>query len=177
MSFESSFMTLTWAAILLLTLGLVGCLRNIRMLSHDIDARLQSPVRVKAGDKVLLPPSVELDDSFRNVALLFLQAQCRSCITALEAFTTLFEGMQEMYLMPLWKGDPHPDYADVGTPHAGEAFRALNVGLTPYIVLLDGDTVVLSSRVGSSTDINRVGELLLHHKAPRDNDRSMPAMP
>lgn len=160
MTFTAAFVITTWIALLLLTLGVVGCLRNIKLLAEAIDARLQSPVRVTAGDRVSLPAVYDRPPGTAFSALLFVQAECGSCLLALERLREALTGRSDIDLLVLWKGDRHPKYAQVGIPHATDAFRSLNVGLTPYFVLLSDDKVVMASRAGSSEHLERIESAL-----------------
>lgn len=166
MSFDASFVLVTWMAIALLTLGIIGCIRNLRLLSETIETRLQSPARLKAGDRVRVPAHLQAAVGATSfTALLFLQAECPSCLTALETLKKAVERYPQTELAVLWKGDPHPGFADVGVPHAVDAFRAMNVGLTPFFVVLRDDTVILSSRVGSRDDLDGVQDVLAQYNS------------
>ena len=159
MNFESAFITLTWFAIVLLTLGVIGCLRNIQLLSKSIEDRLQSPARLKPGDTVQVPQQLKdhlADDE--HTLMLFVQAECSSCLAAIrEVLPAMPPDAKDVIV--LWKGDRHPDYATLGLPFSHEAFRKLNIGVTPFAVVLRDSRVVLSSSLGSITSINRVLEV------------------
>lgn len=153
---SSSFMILTWIAIALLTLGLIGCLRNLQLLSKSIEDRLQSPARPKPGDTVRLPPQLASEiENGRDVLLLFVQAECSSCLRALNAILEPVSATRAT-LMVLWKGDRHPDYATVGMPFSTEAFSALNVALTPFGLLVHDSKIIVSSTLGSADSVEKL---------------------
>lgn len=157
MTFEASFIIVTWVIIALLTLGLMGCIRMIRQLSDSIDTRLQSPLRLEAGHRVRLPSQFsKAADQNEYSALLFVQAECTFCLKALDYLTSVVHDLPTTHLLVFWRGDRHPRFADVGMPHAGDAFHTLHISLTPFFVLLKDDVVLISSRVGSTETLDKV---------------------
>lgn len=157
MPFSLSFVIITWIAIALLTLGLVGCIRYVKLLDANIDERLQSPARLKPGDTVYLPQ--ELSDRVspaKLTVLLFVQAGCSTCLAALERIQQVAGDLDHMTLLALWKGDAHPKFEGVGVPNSTDAFQALHVAVTPFLVFLHNNEVVMSAALGSKQALAQV---------------------
>ena len=141
MTFQTSALILSWAAILLLALVVSGLVRQVHALAagpRRVGPRPGAPAPGLAG---LAPPD-------RPLVLLFLSADCRTCTEALaEAAAT-----GPVLALYADTGPAGPPPAGPVTVHTGQAalFDRYDVVATPYAVVVDAaDRVGAAGPVGS----------------------------
>jgi hypothetical protein len=143
-SFQTSALVLSWAAILLLALVVSGLIRQVHALAagpRTVGPRPGTPAPGLAG---LAPPD-------RPLLLLFLDADCRTCVEALDEAT----GAGPVLALYAGAGPAELPGGPV-TVHSGQAalFERYDVVATPYAVVVGPtDRVVAAEPVGSRSAV------------------------
>lgn len=168
MSFNTSLVVLTWLMLIVLTLGLAGCLRAIRLIRQDMDERFGLPRRVQIGDTVTVPAQVQDLVDAPAAALLFVDASCSSCLRSVQALTEIEAKVDDKFaLVVLWRDGASP----TATTHRGlayqqAAFDRMNVGLVPFLVVLEGSVVVFRGGVGGERSLQEASSFLAAMRSP-----------
>jgi len=116
--------------VVLLTIGLAGCVRALRLIGERVEGRSGLPA-LQVGDAISVPSWLNpRPDSY--TVLLFLSHDCGACIRASRAVQELVDGRGNFRGIELWKqtAGKHPDsngHHDESTvqvvEHAYEAFQ------------------------------------------------------
>jgi hypothetical protein len=150
-SFEQSALMLAWIAIVLLAFAMSGLMRQI----HAVTRAIQGGRSLVAGPTTgLLAPRIpQLDGSAESV-LLFVEPGCSSCDHALTTVTHAAAGSTDDRAYVVLYRDSAPENGErpglTTLSHASRVFDALNVAITPTIVILnERRRVAASAPVGS----------------------------
>ncbi|QXJ20681.1 hypothetical protein AGRA3207_001436 [Actinomadura graeca] len=148
MSFQSSALLLSWAAILLLALVVAGLVRQVHALSEAARGRVP---RGRGGGAALGPPPGSRAPAFDRIGpglLLFVDRDCGACGDVLAAAGEVGGPLHAIFSGPA-AGAPFP-----GTVLDGEGdglFADYRVPATPFAVLVGEDGRVRASEpVGSA---------------------------
>jgi hypothetical protein len=139
-TFQTSALLLSWAAILLLALVVSGLIRQVHALAAG-------PRRVGPRPGAAAPGLAGTAPAARPLLLLFLSADCRTCTEALD------EAAGTGPVLALYAGaGPAAPPAGPVTVRTGQAalFDRYDVVATPYAVVVDrADRVAAAGPVGS----------------------------
>lgn len=152
MSFQTSALIVTWAALLLLACVVAGLVRQVHALSagqgvRPVTAGLRPGDRADLGPLGVTAPAV----------LLFLRPTCHTCVTALAEAVEV--AGSRLPVVALYEG-PVPDVPPgvVARGEAGGLFATYGALATPFAVLVNED-----GRIGAAAPVgsrSAVRELL-----------------
>lgn len=153
MDVRDSLLVLTWIALALLALGLVGLSRAVNLLAKRLAEGVVSPRRITEGDRLALP---DLGVPEQGVGLLaFVTKECASCHRAVDVFQAYARINSGVILTVLWRGDAPSPFVGSGPVQQGTLFDELHVGFTPFAVLTVDGIVVETAAVGSPSALGR----------------------
>lgn len=176
MTFTTSALVLAFVAIALLALGLAGLLRQVSLLTRQLEGRGSGPASAPGGGQrgarttrelvgFRLPSEVTgqvLDESARSTVVAFVSPGCSSCSLTLRALADdprVRTG--EVALSLVSTGACEPGLADATgaarvrcVPQGRAVMDRLAVPATPYLALLDaGGTLRAALLPDEDTDL------------------------
>ena len=81
---RDALLLLSWVALTILTVGVIGLARAVNMLHSRIAEGVVGPRRLTAGDTVQLPSGLRESLTQDAVLILFVTAGCQSCVQAVK---------------------------------------------------------------------------------------------
>ena len=153
MSVTAAALILAWVVIAVLTLALAAVVRVVRLQESRLQQLISEPRRLLPGDDLKLPTA--LRDAIGDhdvVLLLFVKAECRTCLKAISTVVHWSAGQERTVpFVVLWQGRARPIAPPtISLDEQQRVFDELRIGLMPFAVLLNGPTVVASGAVGST---------------------------
>ena len=155
MTFTTAALIVTWAAILLLALGLAGIVRQLDVLTAAQRYR-PSATRLPIG---LLAPQLDgiaFGSLDRATLLLFVDSGCPACDGLLAAHRQLLSlgRDHDVEVIPVFRGvaqEPSADGLRI-IAHAGRAFESFHIPAAPFAVLVDRAGVVAGAAPVASVE-------------------------
>lgn len=133
MSFQTSALIVTWAALLLLALVVAGLVRQVHALSSGTARRV--PAGPRPGNPA---PHLDRLDARPPAVLLFLSPGCHTCTEVLdESVSALGDGPAVHALYEEAAPDPPPGVVAHG--HQDRLFAAYDAVAVPFAVLVGAD--------------------------------------
>ncbi len=153
MSFQTSALIVTWAALVLLSFVVAGLVRQVHALSSGGAAR-QAPAGLRAGDAAVGLDVLGVDGG--PAVLLFLRATCSTCVEVLDAATEEVGG--RMPVAAVYEGRaPEVPPGVVAVGEQGRLFSAYGALATPFAVLVGHEgRITAATPVGSRDAVHHL---------------------
>jgi hypothetical protein len=150
-SFEQSALMLAWIALVLLAFAMSGLMRQIQAVTRAIHGGRSLVAGPTTG---LLAPRIPQLDGAAESVLLFVEPGCSSCDQALTTISrAAARSTDNRAYVVLYRDSAPEDGEQPGVAtvsYASRMFEALNVAITPTIVVLNEHRrVAASAPVGS----------------------------
>ncbi len=180
MTFTQAALLTSWLAIVVLTLGMAGLLRQVQQLSGVVmlrDGGAFEPPQVAGVQGLALPPSGPLSPLLpqgRPVLAVFVSPGCGSCAAVLEELSDRSAAGLAAEIVVVSSGPCDASALPSGARCVSDAMTVLDqlrVPGTPYLMHINTDRTIGDGRLAVSRA--DVGAFL--GSAPIDSTRSTPA--
>lgn len=159
MTFSQAALLTSWLAIVVLTLGMAGLLRQVQQLSGAVmlrDRGVSESARVAGVQGLALPPSGPLSalaPQDKPVVAVFVSPGCGSCAAVLQELSgrSAVGGAEEIVVVS--SGPCDASMLPSGARCVGDAMGLLDqlrVPGTPYLMRIDADRIIGAGRLVTS---------------------------